>query len=118
MFTDKCFYCFVEVTQAYSALQRIADFLERPSRKVEVTAEPASSNEAPVELQQTTFLANQQNEEESSSFQVSKFDFSVAKGEVVAVCGPVGSKLPGIECTITVPSLTVRTISQAESPLS
>lgn len=96
----------LELAQALSAINRINSFLSRETRRV-LEISDASSNVAPVEvvppltLRRASFMIGSQSStslegadgenKDSSSFTVSLFDFSVRKGEVVAVCGPVGS---------------------------
>lgn len=98
----------IELAQALSAINRINSFLSRETRGVQECVDVAN-NVAPVEtvppltLRSASFMIGSQSgaslegmgtecgEKDSSSFTVSLFDFSVGKGEVVAVCGPVGS---------------------------
>jgi ABC-type multidrug transport system fused ATPase/permease subunit len=102
-----------KATQAYSALQRIALFLDRDLREsdefekasmTEGTSSPESSLSlvdvvAPLTLSRASFYIGSEPSPESSEacddhgtfFRVSKFDLSLQKGEVLAVCGPVGS---------------------------
>jgi ABC-type multidrug transport system fused ATPase/permease subunit len=98
----------LELAQALSAINRINSFLSRETRGVQEISD-ASTNVAPVEvvpplrLRRASFMIGSQSStslegmgadgenKDSSSFTVSLFDFSVRKGEVVAVCGPVGS---------------------------
>lgn len=98
-----------KATQAYSAVLRIARFLERDARSEESMVpnespkpaeQPVTGGEttAPLELKHGAFFIDSisqseadENSDRSVAFQVSKFDFSVKKGEVLAVCGPVAA---------------------------
>jgi ABC-type multidrug transport system fused ATPase/permease subunit len=102
------------MTQAYSAVQRITRFLERELREDAFSAVDASSDgdddgpkegsalcdsiNTPLTLANACFCTKlappsteNDMEDKIASFQVSKFNLSVKKGEVLAVCGPVGS---------------------------
>ncbi len=102
-----------KAAQAMSAVRRIAHFLERPLRthikeqrdndSVLTAAESLEDTKQaeakyPLSLVNASFRIgglNDSQEEENemttvSGFSVSKFDFSIAKGEVLTVCGPVG----------------------------
>jgi ATP-binding cassette, subfamily C (CFTR/MRP), member 1 len=78
-----------EATQAYSAAQRIARFLERDIRDYEQIQndEAVRSNDDALVLTNTSFFIGS---ESNPVFEVSKFDITVRAGEVLAVCGPVG----------------------------
>lgn len=107
-----------KAAQAYSAIQRITYFLDRDVRSDPMITFPVSeqhniddNNVPPLELHKATFYAgivptitNVQNNDDTHNnskmvdennaipvFQASKFNLSVKKGEVLAVCGPVGS---------------------------
>jgi ABC-type multidrug transport system fused ATPase/permease subunit len=110
-----------KAAQALSATRRIALFLERPLRHDDETTEetatteltPNSINdekntqdtskkeetdEIPLKLSRASFRVGDVLEEEdfekegsSNGFTVSEFNFSLSKGELLAVCGPVGS---------------------------
>lgn len=79
-----------EATQAYSAAQRIARFLDREVRPLETLKECSTRNnpnETPLSLENASFSIGSSI---APSFEVGKFNVSVQKGEVLAVCGPVG----------------------------
>lgn len=105
-----------KAAQALSALDRIEDFLKREVRNVpaiggeeEIPKEPkatgTTANSAnaltPLVVENGSFLIGGNNSDSveaplfasrrGGSFTVSGFDFSVNVGEVLAVCGPVGS---------------------------
>jgi ATP-binding cassette, subfamily C (CFTR/MRP), member 1 len=81
-----------EATQAYSAAQRIARFLDRDVRAIDsehVNLSATSSSEGPpLSLENTTFYIG--STDSDTAFQLSKFNVSVKAGEVLAICGPVG----------------------------
>lgn len=106
-----------KLAQALSAVNRVNEFLRRETRadlilhgnnnvqssgssKIDLTA--TDEPEAPaLKLEQASFMVTSQSNaslvdleadssKESSTFTVSGFDFTVCKGEVLAVCGPVG----------------------------
>ena len=78
-----------KATQAYSAAQRIAKFLERDIRIDEQKADDAKilPDNGSLVLQDTSFYIGSDT---SPVYQVSKFNITVRAGEVLAVCGPVG----------------------------
>lgn len=98
-----------KAAQALSALDRIEDFLDRDIRNVPaITGEGqlnqteeanCASESVPLIVERASFRIGSDDPAEASisssrrggSFTVSEFDFSVKRGEVVAVCGPVGS---------------------------
>ena len=95
-----------KAAQALSALERIENFLDREIRKVSTEAEVAGDNdeglateETPLVVENASFkIGNDEVPEapiadsrRSGSFIVNGFNFSVNRGEVLAVCGPVGS---------------------------
>jgi ABC-type multidrug transport system fused ATPase/permease subunit len=110
-----------KAAQALSAVRRIALFLDRPLREVEPVTkvleakeQPSAKmedaagtmdenddddNDIPLTLSKASFRigdaplsdATTTEGKDSSGFTVSEFSFSIAKGEVLAVCGPVGS---------------------------
>eukprot|EP00934_Nitzschia_sp_Nitz4_P008921 Nitzschia sp. Nitz4//scaffold84_size84139//32260//36378//NITZ4_005195-RA/size84139-processed-gene-0.16-mRNA-1//-1//CDS//3329559024//8911//frame0 len=92
--------------EAYSALKRIAAFLDRPVRTKNDFADddslpddllkPRPSNDAPLCLSDASFrIGDGGNGDaktlEESSFTVSSFNFAIEKGQILVVCGPVGS---------------------------
>jgi ABC-type multidrug transport system fused ATPase/permease subunit len=89
--TDTLFSCSnPEATQAYSAAHRIARFLDREVRPTEMVKEynvEHHPDAAPLSLENCTFAIGSNL---APSFEVGKFNVSVQKGEVLAVCGPVG----------------------------
>jgi ABC-type multidrug transport system fused ATPase/permease subunit len=79
-----------EATQAYSAAHRIARFLDREVRAMETLKECNVENHnegPPLLLEKASFSIGSSL---APSFEVGKFNVSVQKGEVLAVCGPVG----------------------------
>lgn len=89
-----------EAAQAVSAIKRITSFLERDVRDVQHDGPltgPLGQSETPLILKDAAFRVGGSGEgaldirQQSQSFSVSKFDLSVEKGEVLAICGPVGS---------------------------
>jgi ABC-type multidrug transport system fused ATPase/permease subunit len=101
--------CVTEAAQALSAVERITRFLNRELRKEQVhtpeaTAESKGSVDVatPLRLVNASFLLGGSPEKPVSSteevgdresgavFKVSDITISVNKGEVLAVCGPVG----------------------------
>jgi ABC-type transport system involved in cytochrome bd biosynthesis fused ATPase/permease subunit len=79
-----------EATQAYSAAHRIARFLDREVRTMETLKECNVENHnegPPLLLEKASFSIGSSL---APSFEVGKFNVSVQKGEVLAVCGPVG----------------------------
>lgn len=105
-----------KAAQATSALRRLALFLDRPVRHApnvgankepdevgsqltttesDDTTEPGS-NEFLLTLKNASFRIGDMvpinvDDRDVSGFTVSKFDFSIAKGQVLVVCGPVGA---------------------------
>jgi ABC-type multidrug transport system fused ATPase/permease subunit len=100
-----------KAAQAISAVQRITLFLARPMRtqdeelydvdktylsdegSVPLIVSQASFRigSSPLDLDDKEGVVDDSGEEEDTGFTVTDFDFSVKKGEVMAVCGPVGS---------------------------
>lgn len=97
-----------KAAQALSALDRIENFLGRTVRqpahiagtiKQEHTEQSMATHEVPLVVEKATFRVGSDEPNEApisdsrrgGSFIVSGFDFSVKRGEVLAVCGPVGS---------------------------
>lgn len=102
-----------KAAQAMSAVRRIALFLERPLRTDRNDQEDQDSNATeaeseddsnqgdtkhPLTLIDASFHIGGQADSKDfeqddtlSGFKVSRFDFSIAKGQVLCVCGPVGS---------------------------
>lgn len=92
--------------QAASAVKRITHFLQRATReakfgdRLENVKDVGSSLDAPLTVRNASFTVGTDVRELFSSefstdvdgtFMVTDFDFTVKKGEVLAVCGPVGS---------------------------
>jgi ABC-type multidrug transport system fused ATPase/permease subunit len=105
-----------KMVQALSAIARINSFFERETRDVDFSLVPSNnvalseSSDIPLILSRAAFFLQpadecvrngQDNgkknihkgsfELSAASFKVSTFDFSIRKGEVIAICGPVGS---------------------------
>ena len=98
-----------KAAQALSSVQRIAIFLSRPVRidkSLEKTSRTKEDTEKSLILSNASFRIGSQpkillddfdgvddtdRSQDTATFTVSEFDFSVSKGEVLAVCGPVGS---------------------------
>lgn len=78
--------CVTEATQAYSAVLRISAFLSRNDIPPTFTKEIKS--EVPLKLHNASFAIK--GADSKLIFQVGTFSFDVQKGEVVAICGPVG----------------------------
>ena len=76
-----------KAAQAISALERISTFLEREANYHETSLSNASS----VSQDERLVLEKAAFEVADSSFHVSEFSLSIKRGQVVAVCGPVGS---------------------------
>jgi ABC-type multidrug transport system fused ATPase/permease subunit len=128
-------YCITEAAQALSAVERITRFLNRELQKeqiptskytrvemLEAVAESEGSTDAdtPLRLANASFLLGEVSPEaplssskeggESSEsgvvFKVSDMTISLQKGEVLAVCGPVGcgKKCRGFcsSCVVTI----------------
>lgn len=81
---------FLEAAQAYSSVQRIARFLDRELRAGDGEGHRSPLKTAtPLVVENATFYAGPA---ETPSFQIAKFNLAVEKGEVLAVCGPVGGE--------------------------
>lgn len=97
-----------KAAQALSALDRIEHFLSREVRNISTVianekdgAEVLATEEIPLVVQKAAFRIGNDDEQSietpisesrrGGTFTVSGFDFSVKRGEVLAVCGPVGS---------------------------
>jgi ABC-type multidrug transport system fused ATPase/permease subunit len=98
-----------KAAQALSALDRIESFLERAVRqphlsaaskiRPEHTQQPMATVEVPLVVEKASFCVGSDEPSDATlcgsrrggCFTVSGFDFSVKRGEVLAVCGPVGS---------------------------
>jgi len=83
-----------KVAQAISAARRIASFLDREIRLKQdddhddsIDDNDDTSMLAPLTLSSAAFRVGGVG---SAGFEVSDFDFTVNRGEVIAVCGPVG----------------------------
>ena len=93
--------CDAEAAQAYSAVQRISGFFDRDTRACERGVRRSNdvscaALNAPLVLENATFYIGRT---EAPLFQVGRFNLSVRKSEVLAVCGPVGG-----EFTVQVPT--------------
>jgi ABC-type multidrug transport system fused ATPase/permease subunit len=119
-------------------VQRISNFLDRDLRNESNRSDALSCGEeseaTPLVLQNASFSTGTidvpkdvQDQEmtysiRGSNFKVSKFDLSVQKGEVLAVCGPVGSGksvfINGIIDEISSSSETVVSIASRVSYVS
>jgi ABC-type transport system involved in cytochrome bd biosynthesis fused ATPase/permease subunit len=75
-----------EATQAYSAMQRISAFLARGEKS---DIGPHGGSLIPLKLKDASFAIIGPNKK--VLFRVGTFSFEVHRGEVVAVCGPVGA---------------------------
>jgi ABC-type transport system involved in cytochrome bd biosynthesis fused ATPase/permease subunit len=75
-----------EATQAYSAMQRISAFLGRIEM---IDSKPHDRSSVPLKLRDASFEI--MGPDKKALFRVGTFSFEVHCGEVVAVCGPVGS---------------------------
>ena len=96
-----------KAAQALSALDRIESFLQREVRhvpaitggNVKTQDNEVATNEIPLVVKNASFRVGSDEPSEApisesrrgGSFTVSGFDFTVKRGEVLAVCGPVGS---------------------------
>lgn len=83
-----------KLAQAISAARRIATFLNRQIRLEQdddhedyTDDEEHTTMKAPLTLSSAAFRVGGVG---SAGFEVSDFDFTVKRGEVIAVCGPVG----------------------------
>lgn len=74
-----------EATQAYSAMQRISDFLARNEKPDYF---PHADRMVPLKLKDASFAI--MGPDKKALFRVGTFSFEVKRGEIVAVCGPVG----------------------------
>jgi ABC-type multidrug transport system fused ATPase/permease subunit len=74
-----------EATQAYSAMQRISAFLERSDKP---DFFPRTGPLMPLKLKNASFAI--MGPDQKALFRVGTFSLEVKRGEVVAVCGPVG----------------------------
>jgi hypothetical protein len=100
----------LEAAQAYSSVQRITRFLEREVRAAgdgpNGDSAPSLGN-APLIMENATFYTGSAK---APSFHVSTFNVSVGKGEVLAVCGPVGgeSNRSGLQCSCCAQTIVSR----------
>jgi ABC-type multidrug transport system fused ATPase/permease subunit len=116
--TPVLLHCVTEAAQALSAIERITRFLNRelrekqlPTSKHAISEMPEAIGESegsvagdvPLHVENASFLLGGspaapsssskeagESRESGTAFKVSGITFSVQKGEVLAVCGPVG----------------------------
>ena len=92
-----CVLSFAEATQAYSAVKRIAAFLTREVRTGEFgplgPAVERNIGVAPLVLKNAFFYID--DSAQPPAFRSTE-TIRVGKGQVVAVCGPVGGKISAV----------------------